>query len=76
MTDRIECTEDNHVGPLRYDGEEEDRGTGYNPDYQKYVILECRHCYKTIKELSVYEVADKLNKILDIINQVSPEVEK
>jgi len=60
-----ECKGNEHIGPFRYGGDEEDIGRDYSPYYDHFVSLICQKCYKEVKRFDVYEVADLLNKKME-----------
>ena len=55
-----------HIGPFVYEGESETIGSGYELDTRHFVTLNCQSCFAETQKLSVYDVADLLNELVQL----------
>ena len=58
--------ENGHIGPFVYDGEEEWTGPAYSEVLHEFVTLTCENCWTETQRLTVYEVADMLNELVQL----------
>lgn len=58
--------ENGHLGPFVYEGDHETTGSPYMLVDHDFVTLTCQSCWKETQQLSVYEVADILNKLVNL----------
>ncbi len=62
---KFQC-ENGHIGPFVYDGDSEMIGSSYALDTRHFVTLTCQSCFVETQKLSVYEVADILNELVQL----------
>ncbi len=67
MTPRqLHQCENGHIGPFVYEGEEEWTGLPYVQERHEFVTLTCQNCWTETQRLTVHDVADLLNQLVQL----------